>query len=184
MILDSMLKFIGKEIEKLKYKVGDIYITVNPEMNTAEKVAERFGGTWEQIKDRFMLCAGGTYTLGSTGGEANHTLTASEIPAHTHPFSATTSTKELTGSILDMASQSKNIDIDANGCFTPFQSGTARAYGTSVTEQAFDSVTFNGSHSHSVSGTTGAVGSSQAHNNMPPYLAIYAFKKISELGGQ
>lgn len=31
------------------------------------------GGTWERIKDRFILAAGDTYAAGSTGGEATHT---------------------------------------------------------------------------------------------------------------
>jgi len=42
------------------------------------------GGTWEQIKDRFLLAAGNTYAAGSTGGEAQHTLTVDEMPAHSH----------------------------------------------------------------------------------------------------
>ena len=29
-----------------------------------------FGGTWTQLKDRFLLGAGSTYTNGSTGGSA------------------------------------------------------------------------------------------------------------------
>lgn len=33
-----------------------------------------FGGTWEQVKDRFVLAAGDSYAVGATGGEATHTL--------------------------------------------------------------------------------------------------------------
>lgn len=50
-----------------------------------------FGGTWVQIKDRFLLGAGSSYTAGNTGGNtthyhstANHTLTINEIPSHKH----------------------------------------------------------------------------------------------------
>ena len=46
--------------------------------------ASLFGGTWEQIKDRFLLAAGDAYAAGSTGGEAMHTLTVDEMPAHRH----------------------------------------------------------------------------------------------------
>lgn len=42
------------------------------------------GGTWEQVKDRFVLAAGDTYAAGSTGGEAQHTLTVDEMPIHDH----------------------------------------------------------------------------------------------------
>ena len=43
-----------------------------------------FGGSWEKITDRFPIGAGGSYPLGSTGGEANVTLTTNEIPPHDH----------------------------------------------------------------------------------------------------
>ena len=42
------------------------------------------GTTWEQKKDVFILAAGDTYKAGSTGGEAQHTLTVAEMPKHRH----------------------------------------------------------------------------------------------------
>lgn len=48
---------------------------------------EIYSGTkWEQKKDVFILAAGETYPAGSTGGEAEHMLTVSEMPAHGHNF--------------------------------------------------------------------------------------------------
>jgi hypothetical protein len=35
--------------------------------------ASLFGGTWVQLKDRFLLGAGDTYSNGSTDGSATHT---------------------------------------------------------------------------------------------------------------
>ena len=32
-----------------------------------------FGGSWEKVTDRFLVGAGGSYALGSTGGSAMHT---------------------------------------------------------------------------------------------------------------
>lgn len=61
------------------YPVGSIYMSV---VNTSP--ATLFGGTWEQIKDTFLLSAGDTYAAGSTGGEAEHTLTVNEMPSHRH----------------------------------------------------------------------------------------------------
>jgi hypothetical protein len=88
-ILDQVIPDIWKKI----YPVGAIYMST---VNTSP--ATLFGGTWVQIKDRFLLSAGDTYTAGSTGGAAsksytpagtvgNHTLTASEIPSHAHSMS-------------------------------------------------------------------------------------------------
>ena len=52
--------------------------------NDPTSPASFIGGTWEQIKDRFILAAGDTYASGSTGGEATHTLTVDEMPQHNH----------------------------------------------------------------------------------------------------
>ena len=69
----------GKINVDVIYPVGSIYISVN---NTNPTVI--FGGTWEQIKDRFLLACGDTYKNGEIGGEATHTLTNDETPAHVH----------------------------------------------------------------------------------------------------
>lgn len=61
------------------YPVGSIYMSANN-----IDPATIFGGTWEKVEGRFLLGAGSGYTLGTTGGEANHTLTAAEMPSHTH----------------------------------------------------------------------------------------------------
>lgn len=62
------------------WPIGSIYMTVedvNPGL--------LFGGTtWRRIEDRFLLAAGTTYAAGSTGGEAEHTLTIAEMPSHRH----------------------------------------------------------------------------------------------------
>lgn len=55
------------------------------DLSTPEKVANHFGfGTWEQIKDTFILAAGDDYIASTTGGNASHTLTVEEMPSHTH----------------------------------------------------------------------------------------------------
>lgn len=53
------------------FPIGYIYLStsnVNP--------GQFFGGTWEPIKDRFLLLAGDTYKAGSTGGSATHKHTS------------------------------------------------------------------------------------------------------------
>lgn len=61
------------------HPVGSVYIS---EVDTSPD--ELFGGTWERIKDTFLLAAGDTYAAGGTGGEATHTLTVDEMPSHNH----------------------------------------------------------------------------------------------------
>lgn len=54
-------------------------------LDTEAKVIAIYGGTqWTKIEGMFLLGADSTYTIGSTGGEATHKLTTSEIPAHNH----------------------------------------------------------------------------------------------------
>ena len=73
-----------KNIFNTVYPVGSIYMSTN---NT--NPGSIFGGTWEQIKDKFLLSAGDTYANGSTGGEASHILTTAEMPQHNHTFTGT-----------------------------------------------------------------------------------------------
>lgn len=61
------------------YPIGSIYMST-----TNISPASFLGGTWSQIIDTFLFAAGGSYTAGSTGGSASHTLTINEIPAHNH----------------------------------------------------------------------------------------------------
>ena len=55
-------------VVEIDHPVGSLYISNDP-----TSPASFIGGTWEQIKDRFILAAGDTYAAGSTGGEATHT---------------------------------------------------------------------------------------------------------------
>lgn len=61
------------------YPIGSIYMSAN-----STDPGTLFGGTWQQLQDRFLLGAGSTYTAGSTGGETDHTLTTAEMPTHSH----------------------------------------------------------------------------------------------------
>lgn len=62
------------------YPVGSIYMSVN-----AADPSKLFSGTsWEKLEGRFLLGSSSTYKLGSTGGEATHTLAYGEMPKHTH----------------------------------------------------------------------------------------------------
>lgn len=63
----------------LIYPIGSIYLSVN-----STSPQQLFGGEWEQIKDKFLLSAGDTYSGGSEGGEAEHILTIDEMPSHNH----------------------------------------------------------------------------------------------------
>lgn len=120
------------------YPVGAIYLSVS-EINPSTL----FGGTWEQIEDRFLLASGSSYAAGSTGGEATHKLTVAEMPSHKHL----------------VTEQNYNVTLVGNAPTSGAQTGW-----------------FYGSGGNSV---TGAVGNSEPHNNMPPYLAVFVWKRTA-----
>lgn len=61
------------------YPIGAIYQSVS-----ATSPASIIGGTWSAIQNRFLVGAGGSYVVNSTGGETSHKLTVNEMPSHAH----------------------------------------------------------------------------------------------------
>ncbi|MSS18879.1 DUF859 family phage minor structural protein [Pseudoramibacter porci] len=57
----------GKTILDKFFPIGKTWISTDP-----TSPASIVGGSWEQIKDRFLLAAGSTFSAGSTGGSATH----------------------------------------------------------------------------------------------------------------
>ena len=79
------------------YPVGSIYMSVS---NTSPSIL--FGGTWEQIEDKFLLASGTSYSNGATGGSANaivvsHTHTQNQ---HRHELTGSKTTGISTGNYL------------------------------------------------------------------------------------
>ncbi len=122
------------------YPIGSIYMSVN-NVNPSTL----FGGSWEQIKDRFLLGCGNDFVNGSTGGEREHTLTINEMPKHSHGVEA--GGKGVSGFPTNNIGFASSIaQFTTNG-------------GLSVGEISNN-------------------GGSQSHNNMPPYLAVYMWKRV------
>lgn len=153
----------GPALVDLIYPVGSIYMSVN-----AVNPSTLFGGTWEQLKDRFLLGAGDTYSNGATGGEATHTLTVDEMPAHTHEVTGETNT---TGAHVH----------SYNGWYSY---GAGSSGGSVANARLSDSARtdpFNsaGDHKHTVTGTASSTGGGKAHNNLPPYLVVNIWKRTA-----
>ena len=79
------------------YPVGSIYMSIN---NVNPSTV--FGGTWEQIKDKFLLASGDTYNNGATGGSATHTLAVNQLPSHNHSYTRATGVGDHTLTINEI----------------------------------------------------------------------------------
>ena len=78
-LIKSLIPEAPKPDPLAAYPVGSIYMSVN-----STNPQDIFGGTWTQLKDRFLLGAGSTYKAGNTGGAATVTLTVDQMPSHSH----------------------------------------------------------------------------------------------------
>lgn len=130
------IRYLGKALLDYLHPVGSIYQSTD-----SASPADLFGGTWEQVKDVFLLAAGDSHAAGSTGGEETHVLTAAEMANHTHGY--------------DYTGQSDATGTEAIKIVSP--GGTANAYTGKATSNC-------GGH---------------AHNNMPPYLAVYTWRRTA-----
>ena len=154
---NESLEIRGKQIIDFIYPVGAIYMSVN-----STNPSTIFGGTWEQIKDKFLLSSGDTYSAGATGGEATHTLTTDEMPSHNH-----------TGTTDGGGGHSHSIPSTyyayMNGSGGSFTGGSGDPYGANTG--------YENNHTHTF--TTSSNGNGAAHNNMPPYLVVYVWKRTA-----
>lgn len=77
-----------ESIVDLIYPVGSIYMNYS----SSDPNTLFAGTTWVQIKDRFLLAQGDTYTTITTGGAATVTLATENLPSHTHGLNGHTHT--------------------------------------------------------------------------------------------
>lgn len=106
-----------------------------------------FGGTWERISERFLLGASSSYPAGSTGGESAHTLTQSELPNYS----------------LSVANGSNVIRSKTGSSADAYVQTQSSGWGIPNWE--------------SKTVTVASGGSGKAHNNMPPYLSVWIWKR-------
>ena len=131
------------------YPVGSIYLSAD-----SASPASLFGGTWEQLKDRFLLGVSDSYEAGSTGGETSHELTADELP-------------RIEGSAYFRAAETTYRGIV----------GTSGVFSATLQSNAASTVKCEGSGN--ADRLTMSFGNNLAHNNMPPYLAVYMWKRVA-----
>lgn len=133
------------DIVNLIYPIGSIYMSVN-----STSPASLFGGTWEQLKDRFLLGAGDTYTNGSTGGNSTHTHTLNNGYAK---FNVRTTGSSYADQIT-VEPYAPNLRCEEANQYTSFDEWT-------------------------VMGGIALGGTTDSSSSLPPYLVVYMWKRTA-----
>ena len=139
------------------YPVGSIYMNVN-----STNPGTLFGGTWEQIQGKFLLGMSSSYPAGSSGGEATHKLTSNEIPEHAHYLGQMGNTIRMLPSNLaandpNQEMYTTQVNSSGSGYFKPTVTWGGYFLAAQLVNTPYD----------------------QPHNNMPPYLSVYIWKRTA-----
>jgi microcystin-dependent protein len=151
------------------------------------------------LRDRFIVGAGTTYTVGNTGGVNSVTLTLDTMPTHSHYGNTLTASTASGGDHTHTAS-STVVDPGHRHSYTPPPSAPTGGYtvpgypiegyagagagtttGVAVTGVTVSTtITANAGHTHTttISGNTAVHGSGQPHENRPPYYALCYIQKV------
>lgn len=149
-ITKSVTEEIKNEFYDKVYPIGSYYWS-----SAATSPEELFGGEWEQVKDVFVLAAGNNYSCGSTGGESEHMLSEKEMPKHLHLFDPNVGEGDGIDFVVPTGKGGEGVS-------------SIKEWGTGEGPGHWASRTWG----------TGSKGGSAAHNNMPPYVAAYCWKRI------
>ena len=159
----------------LIYPVGSIYTSTN-----STSPATLFGGTWEQIKDRFLYTASGGAT--DIGGASTVTLDIKNIPSHNHEFIG-----DLIEGDLKNAKDAGWIRKDTgyvNGCFKLYKSyaypwtlahvtGFGGAYDFKFEATPSGTISYTGGEYNSTTRKT----TTKSFSIMPPYYKVYCWRR-------
>lgn len=154
------------------WPVGSVFLAVVP---TSPAALLGFG-TWQQIAGGRMLVgqtSGDTDfdVAEETGGAKTHTLTIPEIPAHTHVQNPHTH-------IQDPHSHSEQLQGGTTGANAGTHVMGSAATGGSLRTAGQSTVAAIPTNQNATAVNQNA-GGGLAHNNMPPYLVVYMWKRTA-----
>jgi microcystin-dependent protein len=155
------------------YPVGSIYMST---VSTTPATLLGFG-TWTRYgQGRMPISADdSTYTLGATGGSATTTLSTSNLPSHSHSFSATTGTMS--------ANTSHQHYVGSNDSTAGYGGDAGNREFVQNYNEGNGPATYTNSanidHTHNVSGTTGSAGTGSAATTISPYIVVYMWTRTA-----
>lgn len=140
------------------------------------------------LSGRVVLGVSNNHALGTTGGEAAHTLTEQELPAHSHVVPAHTHENNITATTPVLSHTVNQAVFTYNSpnwhqaqYGNRFYSWVYNGAGSAAASRSADAAianheeadcTMGGSVTASVASVTTSTGSGGSHNNMQPYSVI------------
>lgn len=163
-IYDNRWSRRQSRIMELVYPVGSIYINttdVNP--------ATLFGvGVWERFSEgKVLLGSSMANPLGSTGGVSSYRISMDQMPSHTHSITMSESGGHT--------HKTRFMNDDYNGSGGG-GTGLSKDGASSYIEHT-DHILSAGQHTHTI--TIGNTGGSRSVDNMPPYVSVSIWKRVS-----
>lgn len=143
------------------YPVGSIYMSVS---NTSPSIL--FGGTWEQIQDKFLLASGTTYSNGATGGSADAVVVSHTHTQNAHSHTLDNSKRYVVASNNAYAEGVKRLATKNDDAGYYLRSD----YASSVT------VYKNTANTTATNQNTGESGTGK---NMPPYFTVNVWERTA-----
>ena len=160
---DKLANSINTSITAASFTTGMIMMFTGSSAPSGWAFCDGNNGT-PDLRNRFIVGAGSTYSSGDTGGADNVTLTATQMPNHAHYVSLTTNSAGNHSHTYAAYGGGTSGTVPA----LRFDGGGAVNSNTS---------THNG-HNHSVTGNTHQQGGGAAHENRPPYYALSYIMKL------
>ena len=140
------------------------------------------GTTWEKQEGRFLLGSNSSYALGSTGGNSTIVLTEANMPTHKHQVDTVAATiPEHIHYVV--ANGTSTTPITATGYLAYY--GNDNAWISYQLRQVSSPSTLGKTSSSGESSTgtiapyTNYMGEGTAFNNMPPYIVVNIWKRLS-----
>lgn len=140
------------------------------------RIADYNGQTVPDLTDRFIVQAGGSHILGTSGGNTDGkvTMTEANMPRHKHDVAVNNTGSDHQHRIAWPANAGGDARIDAENYINQGGQG-AKGNETYILTHA-TATNYNGKHTHTVSESY--KGSGTAFSIMPPYYALYKLIKV------
>lgn len=160
------------------YPVGSYYITESSELNTAAKMAIKFGGTWVKVSNKFLYGTSSDSGAGTEGGSND-----AKVISHSHTFTGTQGTTSSDGSHDHFLTSYNNAGSKwlSNNSTAHHNNWGVGTDDQSVTASSSYRTGSGGSHTHTFtpSGTISTEGSSGTNANMPAYRTVYIYRRTA-----